>query len=79
MTITLTLPELQAMKPLDEQYLRRGMVAMLYAKGFISELQACKVLDVTRREFEALLPHYGFSAMADVHAQEDANIELNAS
>ena len=79
MVITLTLPELQAMQPLDEQYLRRGLVAMLYAKGFMSELQACKVLEMTRREFETMLPHYGFAAMADVHAQEDAKIEQNVS
>lgn len=77
MGITLTLPELQAMQPLDEQYLRRGLVAMLYAKGFVSELQACKALDMNRREFEAMLPHYGFAAMADVHAVADAQIEQN--
>ena len=77
MAITLNLPDLQVMQPLDEQYLRRGLVAMLYAKGFISEMQACKALDMNRREFEAMLPHYGFAAMADVHAEEDAKIEQN--
>lgn len=65
------------MQPLDEQYLRRGLVAMLYAKGFISELQACKALDMGRREFEAMLPQYGFAAMADAHAEADAQIEQN--
>ena len=73
--ITLTLPELQTIKPLDEQYLRRGLVAMLYAKGFISELQACQALHIDRREFEVMLPYYGFAAMADAQAQQDANIE----
>ena len=79
LVITLNLPELQALQPLDEQYLRCGLVAMLYAKGFISELQACKALDMNRREFEAMLPHYGFAAMADVYAEEDAQIEQRAS
>ena len=79
MVIKLELPELATMRPLDEQYLRRGMVAMLYAKGFISGVQACKVLDISRREFEAMLPHYGFAAMADVYAETDAKIEQNVS
>ena len=78
LVITLNLPELQTLRPLDEQYLRRGLVAMLYAKGFISELQACKALDISRRPFEEMLSQYGFAAMADVHAEEDAKLEQNA-
>ncbi len=65
------------MKPVDERFMRRGMVARLYAQGYLSEMQACRLLKMTRRAFEEMLPEYGFAAMVDANAQIDAEIERN--
>jgi hypothetical protein len=52
------------------------LIATLYHIGKLSEKEACLSLHKTRRDFEEMLPQFGFSILADNH--DNINIELNA-
>lgn len=61
---------------IDEQYLEEALVATLYHNQKLSEKEARKILGISRRDFEEMLPRYGFSVLVD--SEENARIELNA-
>lgn len=73
MKVSMELPDIPGV---DQRYLTEALVATLYHTGKLSEKQACHILGLTRRDFEALLPRYGFSILVD--SQENLDIELCA-
>ena len=76
MTVALELPDSGALARLDRDYLKEALVATLYNLGKLSEKEACEILGKSRRQFEDLLPKYGFSVLGD--SEEDIATELNA-
>ncbi len=65
MKITMELPDTPRLSQLGEAHLREALVATLYHVREYSEKEACDALGITRREFEELLPKYGFSVLGD--------------
>lgn len=65
MKIAMDLPDNAALQELDQEYLKQALVATLYYVGKLSEREACDALVVSRRDFEAMLPRFGFSILAD--------------
>ncbi|QWR77838.1 UPF0175 family protein [Candidatus Magnetomonas plexicatena] len=63
-------------KEVDTVYLREALAALLYHTGKISEKQACIIVGKTRREFEDLLPRFGFSILSD--SESNLAIEFNS-
>ena len=60
------LPNIERMVPqIDAHYLQQFLVASLYNAGTISAKEACEIIDMSRREFEALLPQFGFAIFPD--------------
>ncbi|MCX6048950.1 MAG: UPF0175 family protein [Chloroflexi bacterium] len=72
MRVAVDFPETTSVAQLDPAYLKQALVATLYQIGKLSEHEACLTLQITRREFEALLPQFGFSILSD----DQANIEI---
>ena len=58
----------------DSDYVKEAVMAVLYSTGKLSAHQACRILSISRRTFEEMLPHYGFSALVD--SDENLEIEL---
>lgn len=65
MKIAVDLPDNAALQELDQDYLKQALIATLYYVGKLSEKEACNALAVSRREFENILPRFGFSILAD--------------
>ncbi|MBF0554473.1 MAG: UPF0175 family protein [Nitrospirae bacterium] len=63
-------------KEVDTVYLKEAVAALLYHAGKISEKQACIIIGKTRREFEDLLPKFGFSVLSDSEA--NLAVEFNS-
>ncbi|MFN8486909.1 MAG: UPF0175 family protein [Caldilineaceae bacterium] len=76
MRLAMDFPETTPVTQLDPTYLKQALVATLYQIGKLSEYEACLTLQITRREFEALLPQFGFSILND--SQANIEIELQA-
>jgi hypothetical protein len=76
MVLSIELPDIFTISELNDAYLKEALVATLYHVGKLSEKESCVALGKTRREFEELLPKFGFSILGD--SQESINIELNA-
>jgi hypothetical protein len=76
MELTLELPDIQPLSDVNGKYLKEMLVANLYHIGRLSEREAREILGKTRREFEELLPKFGFSILGD--SQDNIAIELNA-
>ncbi|KJR43935.1 Uncharacterized protein MCHI_000162 [Candidatus Magnetoovum chiemensis] len=76
MKIAIELPDRYGISEVDSIFLREGLIALLYYKGKISEKDACDILGKTVREFEDILPNFGFSVLSD--KKESIDIELNA-
>ncbi len=74
MTVSIELPD--TIIGVDARYLKEALIAALYSNGKLSEMQARKVLGMTRRAFEDMLPRYGFSILID--SSENLDIELGA-
>lgn len=74
-TFTIDLPD-TINEEIDSMYLKEAIAATLYHAGKISEQQACVIVGKTRREFEDLLPKFGYSVLSDT--DENIAIELNA-
>lgn len=74
MKLSVELPDTASITNLDSVYLKEVLVATLYHLGKLSEKEACVVLGVSRRAFEALLPQFGFSILAD--DQDTMDVEL---
>ncbi|MFQ4138911.1 UPF0175 family protein [Nodosilinea sp. PGN35] len=60
----------------DQRYIQEALMAVLYSSGKVSAHQACQILNMTRRSFDEILPHYGFSALID--SNDNLDIELSA-
>ena len=76
MKVSLEFPDAASLTQFDHTYLKQVLVATLYHLGKLSEHEACVALGVTRRAFEALLPQFGFSVLAD--DQTTIDIERHA-
>ncbi len=76
MELTLELPDIESLSDVNGKYLKEMLVANLYHIGRLSEREAREILSKTRREFEELLPKFGFSVLGDT--QENIAIELKA-
>ena len=61
---------------IDSSYVKEALMAVLYSTGKLSAYQACQILSMSRRSFDEMLPHYGFSALVD--SDENLDIELSA-
>jgi len=48
---------------MDAEKLQEGMIVLLFQQNKLSEHQACQILGISRRDFEGLLPEYGFALM----------------
>jgi predicted HTH domain antitoxin len=69
------IPNIEHIAPqIDERYLRQFLVACLYNTGKLSAKEACEIISITRREFEALLPRFGLAIFPDT--QKDIENEL---
>ncbi len=76
MKISVELPDTPTFIHLEQEYLKKALVARLYQLGRLSEKEACLVLGLTRRAFEELLPQFGVSILSDT--QKNIDIELRA-
>ena len=76
MKISVDLPDTAALVHLDQTYLREILMVTLYHAGKLSEKEACLTLGISRREFEELLPQFGFSILVDT--PEAIDVELHA-
>jgi hypothetical protein len=76
MQLLVEIPDSVNIPRLDPAYLKQALVATLYHVGKLSEREACLILGMTRRDFEELLPKFGFSILGD--DQFNLNLELNA-
>lgn len=76
MELTIEIPEAMIPADLDKGYLKEAFFSLLYHLGKVSEKEACNALGKTRREFEELLPSFGFSVLGD--DRETIQVELDA-
>ena len=76
MKLSIELPDIKPLSDMNDKYLKEMLIATLYNIGKISANEAAEVLGKTRREFEELLPNFGFSILND--SAENIEIELNA-
>lgn len=74
-SITIDLPETLP-EGVNDRYVMEMLAANLYHQGRISEHQACQMIGLTRRDFENLLPKFGFSVLSD--DEETIDAEFNA-
>jgi predicted HTH domain antitoxin len=75
MKITIDLPDRSDLE-IDERYAKEALVATLYSNGKLSGHVACRILGMTRRAFEEMLPRHGFSILVD--STENIETELGA-
>lgn len=76
MELSIQLPDIQPLSGISAAYLKEMLMANLYHLGKLSEKEARSILKLSRREFEDMLPNYGFSILDD--SPENIAIELNA-
>ena len=76
MKISIELPDTEPFSTIGQTYLQELLAASLYHVGKLSEKEACIMIGKTRREFEEILPKFGFSVLSDT--KENIDIELNA-
>jgi predicted HTH domain antitoxin len=75
MELTLELPDIKPLSDINNKYVKEMLVANLYHIGRLSEKEAREILGKSRREFEELLPKFGFSILGDT--QENIAFEFN--
>jgi len=73
MKVTINLPD--RFGDIDEAYAREALVATLYSNGKLSGREARQILGMSRRDFEDMLPRYGFSVLVD--SEENVQTELD--
>ena len=73
MKVTIDLPD--RFGDIDEIYAREALVATLYSNGKLSGREARQILGMSRRDFEDMLPRYGFSVLVD--SEENVQTELD--
>ncbi len=76
MEMAIELPNIDTLADVDSSFLKEMLAANLYHLGRLSEKEAREILGMTRREFEAVLPKFGFSTLGD--SSENIAIELKA-
>ncbi len=76
MRFSIDLPEIKPLSEVNDIYLKELIISALYNIGKLSEKEARTILGKTRREFENLLPQFGFSILSD--SPENINLELEA-
>ena len=76
MKVSLEFPDTASLTQFEHDYLKAVLIATLYHLGQLSEHEACEALGVTRRVFEALLPRFGFSVLADDQATIDVELHV---
>lgn len=76
MRLSIELPDIKPLSDMNDEYLKEMLIATLYHIGKISAKEAANILGKTRRDFEELLPQFGFSILND--SRENIEIELNA-
>lgn len=74
MKLSIDLPDTEKLTKLGSTYLKEILASTLYHTGDLSEKDACDIVGMTRREFEELLPKFGFSILSDT--DENIQIEL---
>jgi broad-specificity NMP kinase len=72
----ISLPDIKRLVEIDPSYLKEALAAILYHAGKISENEACDITGTTRREFEEILPKFGFSVLSDEKEQIDIETEV---
>lgn len=72
MKITLELPDIPEV---NGRYVNEALISILYSQGKLSQAEACQILNLTRRDFEEMLPNYGFSILVD--NSDNIDNELN--
>ncbi len=65
MQISLEFPDTSPVSQLTAVYLKQALITALYHTGKLSSKQACVMLGLSRRQFEELLPEFGFSILRD--------------
>lgn len=71
MQVTIELPD---DVDLEEKEVKAGIIALLYENGTLSEKQARKILELSRRSFQKLLADQGVAYMSN--DPEDIKVEL---
>jgi hypothetical protein len=82
MKLTIELPNIDAdelskteLTTVQIQKAKEAVAAHLYGNGIFSEKEACDLAGLTRRDFENMLPDYGFSIL--LSTPENIAIETN--
>jgi len=73
MKVTIDLPD--RFGDIDETYAREALVATLYSNDKLSGREAREILGMSRREFEDMLPRYGFSILVDNEANVQTELD----
>ena len=63
--VSVELPETANLEGADERYLQEALIATLYHLGRVSAKEGRSSLGMSRREFEEMLPRFGFSVLPD--------------
>jgi hypothetical protein len=71
MKVSLEFPDPAPLTQFDHDYLKAVLIATLSHLGQLSAHEACLAFGVPRRVFEARLPRFGFSGLADEQATLD--------
>jgi predicted HTH domain antitoxin len=74
MKVTIDLPD-RFGTDVHQTYAREALVATFYNNGKLSGREAREILGMSRREFEEMLPSYGFSVLVD--SEENIQTELD--
>lgn len=76
MKLSIELPNTKTFAEIDQEYMREALVSTLYHIGKISGKEACITIGKSRREFEEILPKFGFSILSD--SEDSVEVELKA-
>ncbi len=76
MEFSINLPNIKPLSDMNHRYLREMLISNLYHIGKLSEKEAREILGQSRREFEELLPKFGFSILGD--SEDNIARELDA-
>lgn len=65
MKVSIELPDTAKLAGVSDRYLQEALIATLYSLGRVSAKEGRSSLGMSRREFEEMLPRFGFSVMPD--------------
>lgn len=75
MELIIELPDIKPLVNLDGDYFKKMLIANLYHLGRLSEKEAREILEISRRQFEDLLPQFEFAILGD--SPDNIKFELN--